>query len=103
MTADTPDHPRASLLSSQANAEAAWQTLRTATFMLDMFDWDGVRIAMNSAHSVGHIIDPTGYKSLIWNPNVEVNAKLAAATHRFLCELRAIKEEAATKATKVKA
>ncbi len=92
-TASEPDK-RASIFASQTAAEAAWESFKTAVFMLDMFDWGEVGRAINHAHSVGHIIDPTGYRGLIHNRQVEINTQLAAASHKFLCEVRDIQAKA---------
>lgn len=83
-----------SLLSSDSNAQMAWTMLRDAAHMLDMFDWAEVIQSMNRAHSVGHILDPTGYRALLHNPNVERNLKLAAAAAAFLATCHAVAEEA---------
>lgn len=83
-----------SLFESETAARSAWNTVQTASAMLDMFDWSEVSKKMSHAHSVGHILDPTGYRSLIHNPNVESNVKIAEAVETFLVTLRQIKAEA---------
>lgn len=83
-----------SLFESENAAQAAWHTVRTAVGMLDMFDWSEVGRQMSHAHSVGHILDPTGYRSLINNATVEDNVKIAEAVETFLGKLRGIKADA---------
>lgn len=82
-----------SLLSSDSNAQMGWESFKSAVAMLSMFDWAELQAQMNRAHSIGHILDPTGYRSLIHNPHVARNLQLAGAAAEFLRKVRAITQE----------
>ncbi len=85
---------KTSIMASQENAANAWQSVQMCSVILDQFDWPEVSRVMNRAHSVGHIIDPTGYRDLLRNKTVEDNVKIAKAVDTFLTTLRQIKAEA---------
>lgn len=79
---------RLSMLAHQSNAKLGWTTLAGSLRMLDLYDWQELIDARDRADSIGHIIDPTGYRSLIHNNDAERNLKLAKALVAFLSAAR---------------
>lgn len=46
-------------------------------------------------HSVGHILDPTMYRDMIWSKNFALTLRMAKAAVAFHKEIEAVREEAA--------
>lgn len=75
------------------SAQLAFDTLTSAVAMLDMFDWQRCREEIERTHAVGHILDPTAYRDMLYSHYHETNTKIIEATADFLNRLRTIKDE----------
>lgn len=72
------------------NFALAMDQIKTAHFMLGMFDWQALLDQRAHADSIMHITDPTGYRDLINSTNAADNFKAAHAAAAFLRSLNAL-------------
>jgi hypothetical protein len=70
------------------NFALAYDQIRTAFFMLSMFDWDMLVKQRQQADSFMHITDPTAYGKLINSKNAADNHAAAQAAAKFVAALK---------------
>lgn len=68
--------------------QSAWLSAIAALQTLDAWDWQALLDARARADSVGHILDPTGYRALIHDQTAEKNRQLAAAIVAFIASAK---------------
>lgn len=65
-------------------APSAWHGLALMARHVDQYDWARLVQARADADSIGHIMDPTGYRALINDKSAEKNLHVAKALVQFL-------------------
>lgn len=68
--------------------EHAWSLAAHTILALSAWDWDGLIEARAHANSIGHIVDPTGYRNLIYDKTAAKNLELAKAIAALLRSAR---------------